>query len=105
MKISVKELKERINSGEKLLVKFYGDFCAPCKTMDIYYNEASEILKNQESDVTLYSVNITDDIQFILDLGIKSVPTTKSYKDTINVTTITGLLQTDKILELVNEIK
>ena len=53
MEITTVELKEKINSGEKILIDFWGTFCGPCKVLKPMFESASEKLK----EITLLGIN------------------------------------------------
>ena len=78
MEISSQELKQKIASGEKLLIDFYGTFCGPCKVMKPWFEAAQKELKEENSETNLYLFNIDTDREYVInELGIKSVPTIK----------------------------
>lgn len=104
MRLTIDELNNKFNSDEKFLIKFYSDNCAPCKVMDQFYHESQEILKSENIAVNLYSINIKDCMDLLSELGIRSVPTTMSYSGGQLIGRISGLIKTDKILEMAKEL-
>ena len=105
MEITSKELKQKITNGEKILVDFYGKFCGPCKIMKPWFESASEELKKNNSDVSLYTFDIDSDREFVIsELGLKSVPTIKGFKDGKEVYHNVGISKKEQIIQVTNEI-
>ena len=104
MEITSKELKQKITNGEKILVDFYGKFCGPCKIMKPWFESASEELKKNNSDVSLYTFDIDTDKEFVVSqLGIRSVPTIKIYKEGEEVFSKPGIMTANEVLNLLND--
>lgn len=104
MEITSQELKHRIDNGEKIIVDFWGEFCMPCKIMKPTFDKVSNDLINNNSDVKLFTFNIEEDRSLITYLGIKSVPTIKSFKGGKEVHTVSGMLQENQIKQLVDNL-
>jgi thioredoxin 1 len=104
MEITSQELKHRIDNGEKIIVDFYATWCGPCKIMKPTYDKISEELNSKNSDVKLYTFNIENDNTLISYLGIKSVPTIKSFKGGKEFHTISSMLQENQIRQLVDNL-
>jgi thioredoxin len=100
MEITAIELKEKIQNGDKVMVDFWATWCGPCKVMKPMFIQAKELLSEEKSDVELYTFNIETDRDFIMDLGIRSVPTIKGYSNGKEIFTEIGLKQTNHIVEL-----
>lgn len=70
-KIDIKELKERQNNGEKLLVDFFATWCGPCKSL-------GPILENVEKEypnISFVKIDIEENMEGTLEYGVTSVPT------------------------------
>jgi thioredoxin len=105
MEITSKELKEKIKNGEKVMVDFHAKWCSPCRSMKPVFEKISEQLKNDSSLVQLYTMDIENDMDYIRELGVRSVPTIKGFSDGKEVFSEVGLKQTDYILEMVDKLK
>jgi thioredoxin 1 len=105
MEITSKELKEKIKNGEKVMVDFHAKWCSPCRSMKPGFEKISEQLKNDSSLVQLYTMDIENDMDYIRELGVRSVPTIKGFSDGKEVFSEVGLKQTDYILEMVDKLK
>lgn len=103
--LTTEQLKEKIATGEKILVDFYGKFCGPCKIMKPWFESAGEELQKNNSDVSLYTFDIDTDREFVIsELGLKSVPTIKGFKDGKEVYHNVGVLKKEQIIQVSNEL-
>lgn len=106
MEITSQQLKEKIANGEKLLIDFYGKFCGPCKVMKPWFESVSEELKNENSEVSLYTFDIDNDRDYVVsELGLKSVPTIKGFKDGKEAYHSVGVLKKEQIMQAANDLK
>lgn len=100
MEITSAELKQKIKNGDKLMVDFWGAFCGPCKVMKPMFESASQTLKEQNSDIQLYTFDIESDAGFVSELGIRSVPMIKAFSNGKEVFSEVGLKQKSAIIEM-----
>jgi thioredoxin 1 len=101
MEISSVELQQKINSGEKLMVEFWAEWCGPCKMMKPIFEK---VASSNASDVKMYTLNIDLNRDAALSLGIRSIPTIKMFNSGQVVDTKVGLLNENQINELVTEL-
>ena len=104
MEISSQELKQKIDNGEKLIVDFHASWCGPCKILKPIYEKVAQDLKTNNSDVSLYTMNVDSNRDLVMSLGIRSVPTIKSFSDGKEVTTRVGVLQEGQLHDLVKNL-
>jgi thioredoxin 1 len=100
MEISSQELKQKIDNGEKFIVDFYGAWCGPCKILKPIYEKVANDLASNNSDIKLYTMNVDNNRDTVMSLGIRSVPTIKSFSDGKEVTTRVGVLQEGQLHDL-----
>jgi len=98
MEINNIELKEKINKGEKLIVEFWGDWCGPCRIMKPIFERVSD---SNDTEVQMYTMDIDNNREFAMSLGIKSIPTVKIFNNGDIVETKVGVLQENQIKDLV----
>ena len=101
MEITANELEKKINNGEKLIVDFYGTWCGPCKMMKPIYEKVS--LENT-TEVQMYTMDVDLNKDFVISLGIRSVPTIKSFSKGEVVETKVGALNEDAIKGLLTNV-
>ena len=99
MEITSKELQEKINNGEKMIVDFYANWCGPCKVMKPIYEKVSKELQTNNSNVNLYTVNVDENRELAVTLGIRSIPTIKVFSDGEVTSTRIGILQEAQLKE------
>ena len=101
MEITSVELKEKINKGEKLIVEFWAEWCGPCKMMKPIFER---VATNNTSDVQMYTMNIDNNREVAMSLGIRSIPTVKMFNMGETVETRVGVLNESQIKDLVTEL-
>ena len=101
MEISSVELQQKINKGEKLMVEFWAEWCGPCKVMKPIFEK---VASSNQSDVQMYTLNIDNNREVAVSLGIRSIPTVKMFDAGQTVQTKVGLLSENQINELVKEL-
>ncbi len=101
MEISSVELQQKINEGEKLMVEFWAEWCGPCKMMKPIFEK---VASTNQSDVKMYTLNIDNNREVAMSLGIRSIPTVKMFNAGQVVETKIGLLSENQINELVTEL-
>lgn len=90
-------LNREIYDGN-VVVKFYAEWCGPCKMLTPIYDE----LKNEISDAKFFSVDV-DSSGIPIRYGVKSVPTIVVFKDGEEVDRIVGLVHKEKIKKRILE--
>jgi len=101
MEISSVDLQEKINSGKKVIVEFWAEWCGPCKMMKPLFERVS---KNNTSNVEMYTMNVDLNREIAMSLGIRSIPTVKVFNSGENIDTKVGVLQEEQIKGMVNEL-
>jgi thioredoxin 1 len=101
MEISAIELKEKIKNGEKLIVEFWSDWCGPCKMMKPIFERVSE---SNDTEVQMYTMDIDNNKDFAMSLGVRSIPTVKIFNNGNVVDTKVGVLQEQHIKQLVSNL-
>lgn len=101
MEINSVELQQKINKGEKLMVEFWAEWCGPCKMMKPIFEK---VASSNQSDVQMYTLNIDNNHEVAVSLGIRSIPTVKMFNAGQAVQTKIGLLSENQINELVTEL-
>lgn len=106
MELTKEQLVEKINSGEKMVVDFYSTTCGPCRMLKPMYEKLANDLKEQNSDVSLYTFNVLNDADYAVNVaGVRGVPTIKSYASSDAKDTIVGLPSLTELNALVLNLK
>lgn len=101
MEISSVDLNEKIKSNEKLIVEFWAPWCGPCQMMKPVFEK---VASTNESNVQMYTMNIDNNREVAMSLGIRSIPTVKMFNMGETVETRVGVLNESQIKELVTEL-
>ena len=104
MEITSEELKQKIKNGDKLIIDFYGKWCGPCKVMKPMFEDVSKELENSNSNIKLFTFDIDTDKEFVVELGIRSVPTIKGFNGGNERFSEVGLKQRDVIMEMTSRL-
>jgi len=101
MEITGKELEKKIKNGEKLIVSFKAKWCSPCSVMGpVFEKVASE----NTTDVQMYTMDVDQNRDVAVKLGVRSVPTIKVINGGDVTKTKIGVLQENEIKGLVQEL-
>ena len=103
MELTKEQLVEKINAGEKMVVDFYSNNCGPCRMLKPMCEQLSNKLKDNNSTVSLYTFNVQTDVNYAVnEVGVRGVPTIKSYLNSKENETIVGLPSLYELEELVS---
>lgn len=101
MEITGNQLQEKIKNGEKVIVELWGTWCGPCKMMKpVFERVASENTTN----VQMYTMDVDQNREVTMSLGIKSIPTILSFNNGNLTNTKVGVLQENEIKDIVQEL-
>jgi thioredoxin len=104
MEITTEELKQKIENGDKLVIDFWAPWCGPCKVMKPVFEKVSEEYRNENSEVQLFTLNVEENKQFAAELGIRAIPTVKTFSGGEQKYSSPGMLQEGRIKELALEL-
>lgn len=97
--ISYEELKKELETG-KTVIKFYADWCGPCKMLGPAYKAVSEEMEG----ITFLEVNIDDNKEVTNKFGIKTIPTIFLIKDGEVIKSNSGFLAKPKLEEFIGQL-
>ena len=101
MEISAKELQDKINNGEKIVVEFWAPWCNPCSMMKPVFER---VALNNDTEVQMYTMDIDQNRDYAQTLGIRSIPTIKLFSNGNVTDTVVGVMNEEKIKSLVNNL-
>jgi thioredoxin len=104
MEITTEELKQKIENGEKLIVDFWGTWCGPCKVMKPAFEKVAEEYRKENSEVQLYTMDVDKNKEFASSLGIRAIPTVKSFSGGKEVYSQPGMQMEGQIKQLVTNL-
>lgn len=92
--VTEKELREEINSGETLIVKFHAKWCGPCKAY-------TPVFESVTKEVKAFSIDIDEANNLVKELEIRSIPHTVVFKNKKALKKEQGMLTKDQINDLI----
>jgi len=101
MEITGKELQEKINNKEKVIVEFWAPWCGPCRMMKPVFER---VASNNDTEVQMYTMDIENNKDYAQTLGIRSIPTVKLFSNGNVTDTVVGVMNEDRIKSLVNNL-
>jgi thioredoxin len=101
MEITGEQLQEKIKDGEKIILKLGTVWCGPCKVLNPIFEK---VARENTSDVQMYTMDVDQNRELAMTLGVRSVPTIKVINGGNVVGTKVGLIQEQEIKELVQEL-
>lgn len=104
MKLTTKELQEKIDNGEKFIVDLYADWCGPCRMIGPIVEKVSKQLQEEGSEVSVYKFDIEQDKDMAVSLGVRSIPAIKGFNGGENVVNKIGVITEEQLLNMVKEV-
>lgn len=101
MEITTKELQEKINNGEKIIVEMWAPWCGPCRMMKPVFERVAQ---NNETNVQMYTLNIDDNREIAIQYGVRSIPTIKVFDGGEVTDTKVGVLAEQNIKDIVTNL-
>jgi thioredoxin len=101
MELSGKEIQEKIEKGEKLVIEFYGTWCGPCRILKPIFEK---VAKENKTDVQMYFLDVDKNRDLAIKYGVKSIPAIKTFNGATLVETSVGVVSESRINELVKNL-
>lgn len=101
MEINSVDLTEKINSGKKVVVEFWAEWCGPCRMMKPVFEKVST---ENSSEVEMYTMNVDSNRELSSKYGIRSIPTVKVFNKGEVVDTRVGVLHEENIKNIVKDL-
>ena len=99
--LSSEQVKEKIKNNETFVLDLFATWCGPCK---VFMGNLGSLEKSgQELSMGIFSLDIDSDRDFVMELGIRSVPTLKVYKEGKEVFSNVGVMSQSQLLEVINK--
>ena len=100
------QLKEKMQNGEDFVLDLFATWCGPCKIMLNNLSKVNETLIKESTSTPKYNIykyDIDTDKEFVVnELGIRSVPTIKIFKEGKEVFSRPGVMTPGEVLNLLD---
>ena len=90
--------EENLKNKGLVLVDFWAEWCGPCRMLAPTVEELAAELKGQ---VTVGKLNIDDDTDLAIGLGVMSIPTLILFKDGAEVGRLVGVQPKQAIIGMI----
>ena len=104
--LTTAELKQKISEGENFVLDLFATWCGPCKIMLNNLTKVNESLIKESNGFPVYNIykyDIDTDKDFVMtELGIRSVPTIKIFKEGKEVFSKAGVMAPNEVMSLLN---
>ena len=103
--LTSEEIKQKIKEGENFVLDLFAVWCGPCKIMLGNLERVNEsLIKESEGSPSygIYKYDVESDMEFSKELGIRSVPTIKIFKNGNEVFSQPGVMTPNQVLALLN---
>lgn len=103
IQLTSEEIKNKISEGENFVLDLFAVWCGPCKVMLSNLERVNESLikeSNGSPAYRIYKYDVESDKEFSIELGIRSVPTIKIFKEGNEVFSKPGVMTPNQVLEL-----
>lgn len=84
--LTTDELTKKLDNGDKVLVDFFATWCGPCKALI----PVLESISNDFAGVELIKMDVDQNMDLAMELGIRSVPTVVLFEGRKEVLRTTG---------------
>lgn len=102
--LTTQQLKDKMAQKENFVLDLYATWCGPCKIMLNNLNKVNESLIRESSEDTnykIYKFDIDSDKEFVMnELGIRSVPTIKIFREGKEVFSKAGIMAPQEVISL-----
>ena len=99
MEITGQELKSKIEAGETVMVAWTAPWCGPCRMYKPTFGKVSE-----SSEIPMYLMDVEQDGEYAVQLGIRAVPTTKLFSNGVEMFTKSGMLSETELKSVINNV-
>jgi len=104
--LTTDQLKEKMQNGEDFVLDLFATWCGPCKIMLNNLSKVNETLIKESTSTPKYNIykyDIDTDKEFVVnELGIRSVPTIKIFKEGKEVFSRPGVMTSGEVLNLLD---
>jgi thioredoxin 1 len=99
--VTSQELEEMKSNKQKLLIDFFAEWCGPCKMII----PKLESFESDFQDIKFVKIDIDKNRDYVMELGIRSVPTIMIYNGDEMVDTSIGVKPDTYYKDILNKVQ
>lgn len=92
------ELQEKIQNGDVFLLDLFATWCGPCRVLLKNLENLSS--SDEELPMEIYSFDVDSDRKLVTEIGLRSVPTVKIFKNGKEIYSKSGVQSSEQIKSL-----
>lgn len=96
--LTAEEVKQKIENKETFMLDIFANWCGPCKVLKENMQKLEE--SGHKLPMEMFTFNVDSNRQLTNEMGIRSIPTIKLFKDGEVVKTNSGVLTQQQIIEI-----
>lgn len=93
--------QEVLNSDKLVIIDFFATWCVPCQMLTPILSE----IDKENENVEIFKVNVDENQETAIRYDIVSVPTLIFFKDGKEIERQVGLIEKEKLQEIINGIQ
>ena len=97
IKVTESNFDEVVNSNKPVLIDFWASWCMPCKMLSPIVDEVAE----ENDNIVVGKINVDEEPILAGNFGVMSIPTLIVFKDGKIYNKSVGLVNKDRILNLI----
>ena len=101
--VNTDNYEEFIKSSEVVVVDLFAEWCGPCKVLGPIVESVSLEYEVEYPNVKIAKMNVDDNRDKSIELGVTSIPTILIYKNGTLVDRHTGMAQKTKLKDMIKK--
>ena len=94
--------RDIIGTNKLVLVDFSAEWCGPCKMMSPILKELKQQLKDS---IKIVKIDVDKNQTLAAKYQVRGVPTLMIFKDSIQVWKQSGVIQTNELVQIINNLE
>lgn len=101
IQLTAQNFKDVINNNDIVIIDFWADWCAPCRSFAPTFEAASE----KYPEIAFAKVNTEEERELAVGFNIRSIPTLMVFRDQIILYAEAGALPPAALDQLIEQVK